>query len=65
MSDRIIVPHFENESDEADWWFANRHEHDEIMLKAIAEGRTLTLKAVLAMYGLELPLPRREDESKA
>jgi len=55
MSDKIIVPHFDNESEEADWWFDNREEHDEIMAKAMEEGRTMTMKQLLDQHGLVGP----------
>jgi hypothetical protein len=62
MSGRIIVPHFENESDEADWCFDNRHEHGEIMAKAIEEGRTMNLREFLIQRRLELPRVRSNDD---
>jgi predicted DNA binding CopG/RHH family protein len=55
INDKIIVPHFATEAEEADWWFDNRVEHDEIMAKAIAEGRTMTMKQVLDQHGLVGP----------
>jgi sulfur carrier protein ThiS len=55
MSDKIVVPHFANETEEADWWFAHREEHGEMMAKAMEEGRTMTLKQVLSQHGLEPP----------
>jgi len=55
ISDRIIVPHFATEREEADWWFDNREEHDEIMLKAIEEGRTISPSQLFARLGLKGP----------
>ena len=55
MSDSIVVPKFATEAEEADWWFDNREEHDELMGQAMEEGRTITLKEYLARRGLELP----------
>src|SRR6266851_4785043 len=55
MSDKIVVPHFASESEEAEWWFAHREEHGEIMAKAMEEGRTMSLKQMLDRHGLEMP----------
>jgi hypothetical protein len=55
MTGRIVVPHFATESEEADWRFANRQEHDEIMAKAMDAGRAATVKDVLERHGLEAP----------
>ena len=38
MEERII-PKFESESEEANWWFDNREELDKDFIKAFAEGR--------------------------
>jgi hypothetical protein len=35
---RIIVPKFATEAEEADWWFKNRHIHDKQMLAAVKSG---------------------------
>jgi hypothetical protein len=60
IPDKIKVPHFDNESDEAAWWYDNREEHGKIMAKAMKEGRTTTLKQVLEERGIdasELAIP--------
>ena len=38
MEERII-PKFESEAEEANWWFDNREELDKDFIKAFAEGR--------------------------
>ena len=53
IPDKIKVPHFDNESDEAAWWYDNREEHGKIMAKAMKEGRTMTLKQVLERRGID------------
>jgi predicted DNA binding CopG/RHH family protein len=53
MSDKIVVPNFASESEEADWWFEHREEHGEIMAKAIEEGRTMTMQQVLEQSELQ------------
>ena len=50
MTERIVVPQFDTESEEADWWFANREEHGSIMAKAMDEGRTMTLNEVMERH---------------
>ena len=55
MTEKIVVPHFASESDEADWWFEHREEHDVIMAKAMVEGRTKTPTQLFAELGLKGP----------
>jgi predicted DNA binding CopG/RHH family protein len=50
MSEKITVPHFANESEEADWWFSHREENGKIMAKAMQEGRVMNLKNVLERH---------------
>ena len=47
---RIVVPKFATESEEADWWYKNRHVHDKIMHAAIKSGEAqiLTKEKLLA-----------------
>jgi predicted deacetylase len=39
MSEKLQVPDFRTESEEAEWWFANREENGERFATAIREGR--------------------------
>lgn len=55
MTDRIVVPRFATESEEADWWYENREEHDAIMVKAMREGRTKSPSQLFAELGLKGP----------
>jgi predicted DNA binding CopG/RHH family protein len=55
MSDKIVVPHFASESEEADWWFAHREEHGESMAQAIAEGHATGMQQLLARHGAQAP----------
>jgi predicted DNA binding CopG/RHH family protein len=55
VDDKIVVPHFATESEEADWWFANREAHDAIMARAMDEGRTSNLRDLFKERGLEMP----------
>lgn len=55
MSEKIIVPKFETEAEEADWWFDNREAHGEIHARAMDEGRTMNLRELLKQRGLEVP----------
>ena len=60
IPDKIKVPHFDNESDEAAWWYDNREEHGKVMAKAMKEGRTMTMKQLLERHGIDtsdLPVP--------
>ena len=62
MTEKITVPHFATESEEADWWFAHREENGKIMAKAMQEGRTMKLKDLLESHGLEgPPVPVKVD----
>jgi len=47
---RIVVPKFPTESEEADWWYKNRHVHDKIMHAAVKSGEAqiLTKEKLLA-----------------
>ncbi len=47
MSDKIVVPKFASESEEADWWFEQREEHGGIMARAIDDGRTINMQQLL------------------
>ena len=39
MAEKIIVPAFANEAEEADWWFDHRKETAANLIKASREGR--------------------------
>lgn len=39
MASRIVVPQFANETEEADWWYDNRHLVEQEFLEAAGEGR--------------------------
>jgi len=68
MSETIVVPKFATEREEADWWYDNREEHDKIMVKAMAEGRTRRLVDVLVERGIpltkvrEVAVPVQQDD---
>jgi len=55
MSDKIIVPRFATEAEEADWWFENREAHGEIMAKALHERPPMNLVELLKQRGQEVP----------
>ena len=62
MVEKIVVPHFASESEEADWWFDNREAHGEIMARALHEGLAsneerpaMNLVELLQQRGQELP----------
>ncbi len=40
IADKIVIPKFASEAEEADWLDEHREEHDEIMAKAMQEGHT-------------------------
>lgn len=68
MTEKIQVPAFKTEAEEADWWFEHREEHDARMLKAMEEGTTLRLADVLREHGLlleglkEVAVPVRDED---
>jgi hypothetical protein len=47
---RIIVPKFDTEAEEADWWYQNRELHGQVMLAAVRSGEAqiLTKEKLLA-----------------
>ena len=49
-SNKIIVPKFATEAEEADWWYKNRHIHDKIFAAAVKNGEAtiLTKEKLLA-----------------
>jgi predicted DNA binding CopG/RHH family protein len=52
MNKKIVLPDFNSEEDEANWWDAHREEHDEAMGEAIASGSVLRLQDFLRDEGL-------------
>jgi predicted DNA binding CopG/RHH family protein len=50
VSDRIIVPKFATEAEEADWWYKNRYVHAKQFSAAVKSGRAqiLTKEKLLA-----------------
>ena len=48
QKDKLEVPRFGSEAEEAQWWFDHRDETAGFMESAVAEGRTLSLEKVLA-----------------
>ncbi len=65
ITDKIAVPKFATEQEEADWWYDHREEHGEIMVKAIREGRTSNLVKRLRERGIEVPERERSAISTA
>ena len=54
MAGRIEVPAFKSEAEEADWWYANRDEDDERLIKAMDNGSARRVVDVLFDHGLTL-----------
>jgi len=48
QKDKLEVPRFGSEAEEAQWWFDHRDETADLMENGVAEGRTSSLDAVLA-----------------
>lgn len=48
QKDKLEVPRFGSEAEEAQWWFDHREETADLMENAVAEGRTSRLEALLA-----------------
>jgi hypothetical protein len=42
IADKIVIPKFATEAEEADWLYEHREEHSEVMAKAMREGRTIS-----------------------
>ncbi len=45
---RLVIPQFENESEEAGWWEANRSAVEEDLRTAMRAGKTVSLQDVMA-----------------
>jgi hypothetical protein len=54
MAERVyskyLVPRFATESEEADWWYTNRHRHAKEMMQLMKEGK---LKGCRLAYRVE------------
>jgi len=50
QAERIVVPKFATEAEEAEWWFKNRKAHDKLFAAAVGEGeaQVLTQEKLLA-----------------
>ncbi len=48
LKDKVEIPWFESEAEEAQWWFDHKEETADLMEHAVAEGGTTSLDAVLA-----------------
>jgi len=53
IPNRIVVPKFATEAEEADWWYENRHLHDKIMHAAHKRGETRILTKELLLARIE------------
>lgn len=54
MANKIEVPAFKSEAEEAEWWYANREEDDERLIEAMDDGSARRLVDVLFEHGLTL-----------
>ena len=60
MSERMIVPHFCTEAEEAQWWFDNRDQLGDDLARAMKDGtagRGTAMKRVLLLRDGILPEP--------
>jgi len=68
MTIKPVVPHFDTETEEAEWWCEHREEHDERLADAVENGTTLKLRDALWEQGLvlqglkEVAIPLEEDD---
>ena len=44
---KLVMPSFQSESEEADWWYRNRRNLDAEMIQAMREGKTISLAEVV------------------
>lgn len=54
MIEKVEVPDFATEAEEAQWWFDHRDTHDDRLLAAIKDGSARRVADVLFDYGLTL-----------
>lgn len=54
MIEKIELPDFASEAEEAQWWFDHREEHDARLLAAIEDGSARSVSDVLFEHGLKL-----------
>jgi predicted DNA binding CopG/RHH family protein len=66
MATSLEIPKFANDTEEADWWYDNRHLVEEDFLKAAADGKlgrgTAMRRALTAESAIQLD---REDAARA
>lgn len=68
MTIKPVVPHFDTEAEEAEWWYEHREEHDAMLADAAGSRTALKLRDVLWEQGLILPgltevaIPLQEDD---
>jgi len=55
---RLVIPVFETEAAEADWWYRHRREVEADLRRRMREGSTLTLAQVLARARRKKDLPQ-------
>jgi hypothetical protein len=47
MKSETVIPKFESEAEEAQWWFDHREDTAKLMQDAVAKGETTNLAAIL------------------
>ena len=47
MKSQFVIPKFQSEAEEAQWWFDHREESGVLMEEALAEGRTSKLSDII------------------
>ena len=47
MGDKVEIPQFQSEAEEAQWWFDHREETARWTEQAVADGRTTSLAGIL------------------
>ncbi len=52
IADKIAIPRFATEAEEAEWLDAHQDEHSEVAAKAMQEGRTTSAPKFWAKHGL-------------
>jgi predicted DNA binding CopG/RHH family protein len=70
MNSEAELPPFENEAEEAQWWFDHRDEHDARLSRAISDGSAHRVVDVLLEHGLvleglrEVAVPIKEEDAE-
>ena len=65
MAQKMTVPHFGDEAEEAQWWFDNQEQFADDLFRAIKDGsagRGTAVKRALAEHGI---IPEPEDIADA